>query len=110
MATKDFSKATGAVADMLANVTEDTTKKTKKKTRVTHSDEDVKLRAKQKAEQAEIARLNFAISPENHYYVRLMSQLLGISQTTFINQVIEKSRQENSELFATAERIKDKFK
>lgn len=52
-------------------------------------------------------RINMAITPENHKFIKVMSQITGQSMTEFTNFVVERYRTEHPEVYAQAKAIID---
>lgn len=52
-------------------------------------------------------RINMAITPENHRFVKVMAQVTGQSMTEFVNFVLERYREEHPEIYGQAKAIID---
>lgn len=52
------------------------------------------------------ARISMAFTPDNHDYIRIMAGVTGNTMTEFVNKVIDQHREENSELYDQAKRIR----
>lgn len=54
-------------------------------------------------------RLNIALTPENHEFVKVMATVSGLSMAQFINALIKKERENNGEDFKRAAAIRAKY-
>lgn len=57
-----------------------------------------------------LPRINLAFTPENHKYISVMSKMRGESITQFVNMLIDKNRELNSDLYDRALEIMDEMK
>lgn len=56
----------------------------------------------QAVKENKTARLNLVITPSNYAYLKVLSQVRGQSVNEFVNNLIEKSREQNAETYEKA--------
>lgn len=111
MAKKDFSTInTGRNTNLLGSIEQATTQRGQQHTASPEEQEQRAAAMKTQGRKGcKAARLNVAFSTANYEYIQIMSRIRGQSLTAFINTIIEKSREENAELYNAAKAIKDKM-
>jgi len=108
MAKKDFSTInTGRVFGAIEQATG------KKGQQTTASPQEAAERASQLKTQGrkgcKAVRINMAITPENHEYIKIMARVTGKTMTEFANLAIERYRNEHPELLEQAKAIIDQL-
>lgn len=54
-------------------------------------------------------RINMAFSPTNHTYISIMSRVMGLTMTDFVNYVIAQHRLDHSETYEKAISVLEKI-
>lgn len=90
-----------------------TTGTSRKGQQATASPEEAEARKRQLRTQGRkgcrAERINIAITPENHQFIKVMAQITGKSMAEFTNIVIERYRTEHPEMYEDAKAIIDKL-
>lgn len=56
---------------------------------------------------AGLPRINLAFTASNHEYITVVSRVLGVSMTEFINRIITQHREEHGELYKSAMELRE---
>ena len=104
--TKKFDGInTGKVYGALQQATHD------KGMQVEASEEEAQERMQQLRTQGrkgcKAVRINMAFTPDNHEFIKIMSNITGQNMTEFTNHIIEQYRKEHPEIYEQAKAIKD---
>ena len=102
---KDFSSMDGIIAD-IATATAASSGKRQQETAT--AEEQAARRAAgrtQGRKGCKMQRINLAFSDENMKLIQIMSKSMGITQTKFVNQVLDNWRGENQDLYDQAEKM-----
>jgi hypothetical protein len=105
MSKKDFS----ATFESLTATTE---KKERAERRTADPEKEQEARAAlatQGKKGYKLQRINMAFTPDNIDYLRLVSKAKGLTMTQFVNEIIDRERERNSDILEQLKAVTDKL-
>lgn len=101
MAKKDFTQVN---TERVYTTINDATKGTERKTYTPAETEYYEAERKTQGRKGtKLSRINMAFSPANFDYIHVMSRVTGQTATSFVNEVLDKYREEHQDIYQKAQ-------
>lgn len=113
-AKKDFTGTKSRMQSAIAEATQEPAPAHKEyKERKTYTEQDAQqyLDAQDTSGRKglKLPRINMAFSPQNYDYIQTMARVRGETLTTFVNRILDESREKNNELYQSAIEFRARF-